>query len=122
MTAAILPFRDAIREGKKILFDGSTSSALFEKGLGTNRNFDEASLKHPDWVQSIHLEFLKAGAQVLTTNTWGANRLRLSSYGLDQQVEVINSASVKLAQAARSENGAPAWIGGSFKQFISEEN
>ena len=112
MTAAILPFRDAIREGKKILFDGSTSSALFEKGLGTNRNFDEASLKHPDWVQSIHLEFLKAGAQVLTTNTWGANRLRLSSYGLDQQVEVINSASVKLAQAARSESGGPAWIGG----------
>ena len=112
MITSIRPFRDVLREGKKILFDGSTSSALFEKGLGTNRNFDEASLKHPDWVRSIHLEFLKAGSQVLTTNTWGANRFRLASYGLEHQVEAINLASVKLAQSARSENDSSAWIGG----------
>src|SRR5512143_759609 len=73
-------FQQALAAGTSVVFDGSTPSALYDRGVFINRSFDEANLQSPDLVRGIHAEFLAAGAQVLTTNTWGANRLKLAAY------------------------------------------
>lgn len=105
-------FRQALDGGSCFLFDGSTPSALYDRGVFINRSFDEANLKSPELVRTIHGEFLAAGAQVLTTNTWGANRLKLSAYGLEGQLEAINRAGVELAREAVREARTEAWVAG----------
>ncbi len=106
------PFQQALAAGSCILFDGSTPSALYDRGVFINRSFDEANLQSPDLVQGIHAEFLAAGAQVLTTNTWGANRLKLAAYGLEGKLAAINRAGVDLARAAVARQGTAAWVAG----------
>lgn len=106
------PFRDALASGRCFLFDGSTSSALFERGISLSRCFDESNLKNPDLVVSIHQEFLAAGAQVLTTNTWGANRARLAGYALEAALPAINAEGVRLARKAIEHQGSDAWVAG----------
>jgi homocysteine S-methyltransferase len=106
------PFRDALASGRCFLFDGSTSSALFERGIALSRCFDESNLKNPDLVVAIHQEFLAAGAQVLTTNTWGANRARLAGYALEAALPAINAEGVRLARKAIELQGSDAWVAG----------
>ncbi len=106
------PFREALDAGRSFLWDGSTSSALFERGIALSRCFDESNLKNPDLVVSIHQEFLAAGAQVLTTNTWGANRARLAGYALEAALPAINGEGVRLARRAIEHQGVEAWVAG----------
>lgn len=105
-------FQRALAAGTCFLFDGSTPSALYDRGVFINRSFDEANLQSPDLVQGIHADFLGAGAQVLTTNTWGANRLKLAAYGLEAKLEAINRAGVQLAREAVARQGGRAWVAG----------
>ncbi len=105
-------FQQALAAGSCLLFDGSTPSALYDRGVFINRSFDEANLQSPDLVRGIHAEFLAAGAQVLTTNTWGANRLKLAAYGLEGKLADINRAGVELARAALAQQGAEGWVAG----------
>ena len=105
-------FRAFLDEGRCLLFDGSTASALFERGIALNRSFDECNLKSPELLRAIHGEFLTAGAQVITTNTWGANRARLAGYGLESQVDTLNRAGATLAREAVVASGQTAWVAG----------
>lgn len=102
-------FRDALRSGQRFLFDGSIPTVLYERGLFINRSFDEANISAPDEVRGIHEAFRTAGAQVLTTNTWAANRLKLQGYGLAEQLQAINAAGARLAREGAGEG---AWVAG----------
>jgi methionine synthase / methylenetetrahydrofolate reductase(NADPH) len=80
-----------------IVFDGAMGTMLYNKGVFINQCYDELSLRAPDLVRDVHKAYKKAGAEVLETNTFGANRLKLSQYGLEGQVGDINRAAAKIA-------------------------
>lgn len=103
-------FRTALENGQRFLFDGSTPTVLYERGVFINRSFDEANLAAPDLVLAIHGEFRKGGAQVLTTNTWAANRLKLQGYGLAEKLADINRKGAEIARAAVADHDA--WVAG----------
>jgi homocysteine S-methyltransferase len=103
-------FREALSE-RPILFDGAMGTEIYARGVFINRCYDELNLSQPDIVQDIHCAYRKAGADVLTTNTFGANRVRLAAFGLEGRVKEINAAGVRLA---RQEAKNKAWIAGSM--------
>ncbi|HEX2692612.1 MAG TPA: bifunctional homocysteine S-methyltransferase/methylenetetrahydrofolate reductase [Gemmatimonadaceae bacterium] len=80
-----------------IVFDGAMGTMLYNKGVFINQCYDELNLRAPDLVRDVHKAYKKAGAEVLETNTFGANRLKLSQYGLEGQVAAINRAAAKIA-------------------------
>src|SRR3954468_15562078 len=81
-----------------ILFDGAMGTMLYNKGVFINQCYDELNVRAPDLVRDVHKAYKKAGAEVLETNTFGANRLKLSQYGLEGQVGAINRAAAKSAR------------------------
>src|SRR3954451_17941125 len=91
-----------------VLFDGAMGTMLYGKGVFINQCYDELSLRAPDLVSEVHRAYVKAGAQVLETNTFGANRIKLAQYGLDSQVRDINLAATKLAKAAAGDKALVA--------------
>ena len=92
-------------------------TVLYARGVFINRCFDELNLSDPAMVLSIHEEYLQAGAEIVETNTFGANRFRLTRHGLGAKVAEINAAGVKLAKQAvahlREKQAGEAWVGGS---------
>ncbi len=81
-----------------IVFDGAMGTMLYAKGVFINQCYDELNLKAPDLVREVHAAYAKAGAEVLETNTFGANRVKLSQYGLESQVKDINRAAARIAR------------------------
>jgi methionine synthase / methylenetetrahydrofolate reductase(NADPH) len=81
-----------------IVFDGAMGTMLYNKGVFINQCYDELNLRSPDLVRDVHKAYRKAGAEVLETNTFGANRIKLSQYGLEGQVAAINRAAAKIAR------------------------
>jgi len=81
-----------------IVFDGAMGTMLYNKGVFINQCYDELNLRAPDLVRDVHKAYKKAGAEVLETNTFGANRLKLAQYGLESQVAEINRAAAKIAR------------------------
>lgn len=92
-----------------IVFDGAMGTMLYARGVFINQCYDELVLRSPDLVRDVHAAYVKAGAEVLETNTFGANRLKLSQYGLESQVQAIN---VKAAQLAREAAGDRRLVAG----------
>lgn len=90
-------------ESKIIVADGAMGTMLYAKGIFINRCFDELNLSAPQLVREIHQEYAKAGAEVLETNTFGGNRVRLSAFGLAEKLRPINEAGVRLAREAAGE-------------------
>lgn len=95
------PFGAALAEGP-ILFDGAMGSLLYERGVLHTRSYDELVLSQPELIARVHADYLAAGAQVLETDTFGANRIALARHGLADQMTTINRAAVKLAREAAS--------------------
>ncbi len=81
-----------------VVFDGAMGTMLYAKGVFINQCYDELNLKTPDLVRGVHAAYAKAGAEVLETNTFGANRLKLSQYGLESQVREINREAARIAR------------------------
>ena len=81
-----------------VVFDGAMGTMLYNKGVFINQCYDELNLRAPDLVREVHKAYRKAGAEVLETNTFGANRLKLAQYGLQEQVGEINRAAAKIAR------------------------
>ncbi len=81
-----------------ILADGAMGTMLHAHGIGFDQCFDELNIKNPAIVAEIHREYIEAGAQLIITNTFGANRFKLSKHGLDEEVVRINRAGVELAK------------------------
>ncbi|MFW5870644.1 MAG: homocysteine S-methyltransferase family protein, partial [Candidatus Sumerlaeota bacterium] len=89
-----------------LIFDGAMGTLIYSRGVFINRCFEEISLSNPDLVIDIHEEYINAGAQVLETNTFGANRIKLSRHGIAENVEAINRKSVELALQAAEKSEA----------------
>ena len=90
---------------------------LYEKGIFINRSYDELNLSQPELIRTIHGEYLAAGAQIIETNTFGANSFRLARHGLEDRVAEINAAGVALAREAiikKSSQSQVAMIAGSI--------
>src|SRR5438132_10993640 len=85
---------------------------LYSKGFYLNVCYDELNLKHPKLVQEVHEAYVRAGAEILETNTFGANPVKLGSYGLAEDTEKINQAAADLARrAAAGHASIPGAIG-----------
>src|SRR5277367_4618525 len=83
-----------------VLCDGAMGTLLYAKGIFINRSYDELNLSHPDLIRRIHHEYLQAGAEIIETNTFGANSFRLARHSLANRVHDINVAGAKLAREA----------------------
>ena len=92
-------FLDALRAGP-VVFDGAMGTQLYERGIYINKSFDDANLSRADLVSQVHEDYIQAGAQVLTTNTFSANTVKLKRHGLEDKAAEINRQGVRLARAA----------------------
>jgi len=94
------------------VFDGAMGTMLYSKGVFINQCYDELSLRAPDLVKEIHQAYVKAGAEILETNSFGANRPKLVQYGLETQVREINRAAAKAARDVADEANKPVLVAG----------
>ena len=81
-----------------LVFDGAMGTLIYEKGIFVNACYDELNLSNSALIREIHEEYVNAGAEVVLTNTYGANRLKLEKFGLSDKVKEINNAGVELAR------------------------
>src|SRR5262245_23336614 len=96
-------FRQQLSQ-RVIVADGAMGTMLYSRGVFINRCFDELNLSAPDMVRQIHQEYVKAGAEILETNTFGATRQRLSAFGVAEKLKAINQAGVRLAREAAQDS------------------
>ena len=92
-------------QSKIVIFDGAMGTQLQERDFPTGECPEEWNLSHPDEIRAIHENYLKAGADVITTNTFGATAIRLEEYGLDDRVAEINHAAIRIAKEAVNNHG-----------------
>src|SRR3984957_2159376 len=101
---------------RNVLCDGAMGTSLYARGIFINRCYDELNLSQPELVRTIHEEYLQAGAEIIETNTFGANALRLQRYGFADRVAEINRAGAELARKAVSQladkQSGEAWVAG----------
>src|SRR2546430_13359511 len=90
-----------------IVFDGAMGTMLYSKGVFINQCYDELNLRAPDLVSDIHRAYVKAGAEIIETNSFGANRLKLVQHGLETQVREINRAAAAVARKIADEANRP---------------
>ncbi len=95
----MIPFKDYIAE-KLVLLDGAMGSLIYEKGVFIDKCYDELNLSKPELIRSIHEDYVKAGAMVIETNTYGANRFKLKSHNLLDRLAEINTTGISLARKA----------------------
>jgi methionine synthase I (cobalamin-dependent)/5,10-methylenetetrahydrofolate reductase len=103
-------FLERLRE-TILVADGAMGTMLYARGVFINQSFDALCLTRPELVREVHAEYVDAGAQLLETNTFGANRARLAGHGLEDRVREINLAAVRIA---RDVAGDRAFVGGSI--------
>jgi homocysteine S-methyltransferase len=103
--------------GRPVLCDGAMGTVLYARGVFINRCYDELNLSDPALILSVHEEYLQSGAEILETNTFGANRFRLARHGLASRTAEINQAGVRLARQAaehlKDKQAGDAWVAGS---------
>jgi len=103
-------FRDQLSR-RVIVADGAMGTMLYSRGVFINRCFDELNLSQPDLVRQIHQEYVKAGAEILETNTFGGSRPRLAAFGMAEKLKAINQAGVRLAREAAKDS---AYVAGAI--------
>ncbi len=103
-------FLDALEE-RVLVCDGAMGTMLYARGVFINRSFDALNLSQPDLVAEVHREYVRAGADVLESNTFGANRVKLDVFGLAGELQAINAAGVRIARQAA---GGRAFVAGAI--------
>ena len=106
-------FRDALRDGV-LVFDGAMGTEIYRHHIFTNRCYDELCLSDPKLIRQIHSDYCKAGADVLTTNTFGANRVALGCFGLAGRLAEINRSGAALAREIADGVGNEVFVAGSI--------
>ncbi|MFN3928661.1 MAG: bifunctional homocysteine S-methyltransferase/methylenetetrahydrofolate reductase, partial [Thermoflexus sp.] len=112
MAVTKLPLLERLAQGP-LLADGAMGTMLYARGFSFDRCYEALNIEAPEVVLEIHRAYLQAGAELLETNTFGANRYRLAEHGLADQVGTLNRAAVALARQAAAEVDRPVWIAGS---------
>jgi len=107
------PFLAAL-DDRVLVCDGAMGTMLYGKGVFINRCFESLNQTQPALVTDVHGEYLRAGADVIETNTFGANRMKLRSFGLGDQVRDINLAGARLAREAVTQSGQDAYVAGAI--------
>ncbi|OGF15371.1 MAG: bifunctional homocysteine S-methyltransferase/methylenetetrahydrofolate reductase [Candidatus Eisenbacteria bacterium RBG_16_71_46] len=107
------PILDRLARGP-LLADGAMGTLLYERGVPFSESFDGLNLTKPTLVESVHRDYLAAGAELIETNTFGTNAIRLAAHGLDDKVRVIARQGAKTARAAREIVGVDAFVAGSI--------
>ncbi|MFN0119584.1 MAG: bifunctional homocysteine S-methyltransferase/methylenetetrahydrofolate reductase [Blastocatellia bacterium] len=105
-------FREFIQEDRVHVFDGAMGTMIYARGVYINRCYEELNLSAPELIQDIHREYVKAGAEIIETNTFGASRLRLAREGLDDKLRDINIAAARIARKATENARHPVYIAG----------
>jgi methionine synthase I (cobalamin-dependent)/5,10-methylenetetrahydrofolate reductase len=109
---------DRLFAGGTVLCDGAMGTMLYSCGVFINRCYDELNITQPELVRSVHEQYLQAGAQIIETNTFGANAFRLEHFGLRDKVAEFNRAGAAIArqsvQAIREKQGAEAFVAGAI--------
>ncbi|MCB9471164.1 MAG: bifunctional homocysteine S-methyltransferase/methylenetetrahydrofolate reductase [Candidatus Obscuribacterales bacterium] len=111
-SGSVSPFIKAVKE-RPLLADGGIGTLLYSRGASPDASFEHLNLTNKDLVQEIHVEYLNAGAEIITTNSFGANKFKLANFGLEKDVWNINVWAAKVARNAREIAGIPAFIAGS---------
>ena len=93
-------FRELLESDGIFVFDGAMGTRLYDKGVYINRSYDELNLTSADLVREVHEEYVRAGADVIETNSFGATRHKLQAYGLEEKVREINEAAARIAREA----------------------
>jgi homocysteine S-methyltransferase len=104
------PFLEALND-RVLVADGAMGTMLYGRGVFLNRCFDELNLTQPGLVAEVHQAYVRAGADVIETNTFGANRFKLSNFGLNDRVHDINLEGARIARRAGRE---ATWVAGSI--------
>jgi methionine synthase I (cobalamin-dependent)/5,10-methylenetetrahydrofolate reductase len=92
--------RELIEDGGTHVMDGAMGTVLYQRGVFVNVCYDELCLSQPDVVLAVHADYVRAGAELIETNTFGANPIKLSAFGLEGRTEEINEAAASLARKA----------------------
>ena len=108
-----LSFQEALGRGV-LVFDGAMGTEIYRHHVFTNRCFDELCLSDPKLIGQIHREYCEAGADVLTTNTFGANRVALAKFGLAERLREIIRAGARLAREVADAAERPVYVAGSI--------
>ena len=104
--------RELVEDGGVHVLDGAMGTVLYQHGVFVNKCFDELSLSNPEVVLSVHAEYVRAGAELIETNTFGANPVKLSAFALEDRTEEINEVAAKLAiQSSRGRASVLGAIG-----------
>jgi len=106
-------FQEALHAGV-LVFDGAMGTELYRHHIFTNRCFDELNLSEPGLIRRIHSQYCEAGADVLTTNTFGANRVALGQFGLAEERLQINRAGAQIAREVADAADRPVFVAGSI--------
>jgi methionine synthase / methylenetetrahydrofolate reductase (NADH) len=97
-------FIQAIADEHVYLFDGAMGTMLYSKGVFINKCYDELNLQNPEIVLDVHKQYVRAGAEILETNTYGANRVKLHGFGIDDALRDINLRGAELARKAAGDS------------------
>lgn len=106
------PFLDALKE-RPLLCDGGMGTLLYSRGAPHEGAFEQLNLSRQEMIQQVHIDYINAGAEVIETNSFSANKFRLAAYGLEDQVWKINVWAAKVARNAREVAGQPTFVAGS---------
>ena len=105
-----MSFLEAL-DDRVLVCDGAMGTMLYAKGVFINKSFDALNVAQPDLVAEVHQAYVRAGADVIETNTFGANRIKLGSFGLADKLHAINAQGAKIARHAARED---AYVAGSI--------
>src|SRR5436853_4370614 len=105
----MLNFRDLMESDRASILDGAMGTMLYSKGIYINRSYDELNLVASDLVRDVHVEYVRAGAEIIETNTFGATANKLQPYGLEGSLREIN---IRAAQIAREAAGDRVFVAG----------
>jgi methionine synthase / methylenetetrahydrofolate reductase(NADPH) len=104
-------FLNTLSDSNVYLIDGAMGSMLYTRGFFINKCYDELNLREPQAVVEIHRAYVRAGAEILETNTYGANRVKLREFGLESSLREINQRGAELAREA---GGESCWVAGAI--------